>query len=171
MKITVNQNILLFAMFFSMQVFADPLMSPDWADKACKAFNSNPILTGELSKDWVNNHGGKGFKVVQLYRTDCGIKTKVEMRIVAKDGKAICEYGGKVKSSKLDFDVDYLMHSKTEYWKEMGAGQYGPMRAMFTGALKFDGPMFEAMSVMGPFEQFLLLPGKVPGDDKCPVNN
>jgi hypothetical protein len=24
------------------------------------------------------------------------------------------------------------------------------------------------MRVMGPFEQFLLMPGKVPGDDACP---
>ena len=26
-----------------------------------------------------------------------------------------------------------------------------------------------AMKVMGPFEQFLLIPGKVPGDDACPA--
>jgi hypothetical protein len=26
----------------------------------------------------------------------------------------------------------------------------------------------EAMSVIGPFDAFLLLPGKVPGDDACP---
>jgi hypothetical protein len=24
------------------------------------------------------------------------------------------------------------------------------------------------MKVMGPFEQFLLIPGKVPGEDACP---
>jgi len=146
-------------------------MSAEWADKACKSFNSNPILTGELANDWIKNNGGRGYKVVHLYRTDCGENTKVEMRIVAKGGKAICEYGGKVKAASLNLDMDYVMHSKTEYWKEMGAGQYGPMRAMFTGALKFDGPMFEAMSVMGPFEQFLLLPGKIPGDDICPPGN
>ena len=35
--------------------------------------------------------------------------------------------------------------------------------------LSFDGPMGEAMGNMGPFESFLLLVGKVPGDTAaCP---
>ncbi|HMR71111.1 MAG TPA: SCP2 sterol-binding domain-containing protein [Rubrivivax sp.] len=52
----------------------------------------------------------------------------------------------------------------------MGRGQYGPMRAMMFGALRFSGPKMEAMGVMGPFEQFLLLVGKVAGDSAaCPA--
>jgi putative sterol carrier protein len=48
-------------------------------------------------------------------------------------------------------------------------GMYGPMRAMMFGRLKFDGPYGEAMSNMGPFESFLLLVGKVPGETTaCP---
>jgi hypothetical protein len=40
---------------------------------------------------------------------------------------------------------------------------------MMFGRLSFSGPKMEAMSVMGPFESFLLLVGKVPGEtDRCP---
>jgi putative sterol carrier protein len=51
----------------------------------------------------------------------------------------------------------------------MGRGEYGPMRAMMFGRLAFEGPMGEAMGNMGPFEGFLQLVGKVPGDTtSCP---
>lgn len=43
------------------------------------------------------------------------------------------------------------------------------MGAMMTGKLKFQGPKAEAMGVIGPFDSFLLLAGKVPGDtSSCP---
>jgi len=157
------------AMLALSGVHAAPLLSADWAAKACASFNSNEILTKELASGWIKNDGGRGYKVVQMYRTDCGVASRVEMRIIPKDGKAICTYGGQVQATALNDDMDYLMHAGTREWREMGAGQYGPMRAMMGGALKFKGPMFEAMSVMGPFEQFLLLPGKVPGTDACPT--
>ena len=38
------------------------------------------------------------------------------------------------------------------------------MRAMMLGRLAFIGPKLEARSVMGPFENFLLLVGKVEGE-------
>ena len=61
------------------------------------------------------------------------------------------------------------MYADTERWREMGAGEYGPMKAMMFGRLQFDGPMWEAMKNMGPFEQFLLLVGKVDAStDSCP---
>jgi putative sterol carrier protein len=51
----------------------------------------------------------------------------------------------------------------------MGRGDYGPMRAMFMQRLGFDGPKLEAMGNMGPFENFLLLVGKVASETKtCP---
>jgi putative sterol carrier protein len=37
------------------------------------------------------------------------------------------------------------------------------------GKLKFVGPKVEAMKVMGPFETFLKLPGKIPFDKACPA--
>ena len=148
---------------------APPLMSTEWAQQACSYWNTNKQLTDELAEKWAKNDGGRGYKVIHMYRTDCGENTKVEMTISAKDGKALCTYGGKIVHTSLNYDSDYLMHAETKRWREMGAGEYGPMRAMLFGRLKFDGPKGEAMRVMGPFEQFLLMPGKVPGDDSCPA--
>jgi putative sterol carrier protein len=104
-----------------------------------------------------------------LYRTECGEATQTEMKIVPKDGKAICEYGGAVKAAKMDYKSDYQMHATTERWTEMGAGEYGPMKAMMFGKLKFVGPKVEAMKVMGPFETFLKLPGRIAFDKACPA--
>lgn len=161
---------LMLAGLISVNAQATPLMSAEWMSQACQAWNGNSILTTQLGEKWVKNDAGRGYKVVHMYRTDCGVASKVEMTIVSKDGKAICSYGGKVVHDKLNGSVDYVMNANTKQWREMGAGEYGPMRAMTFGRLKFDGPKMEAMGVMGPFEQFLLMPGKVPGDDACPAS-
>lgn len=153
----------------SLSVSAAPLMSAEWAAQACTYWNKTPALTTELAENWAKNHGNRGYKVVHMYRTDCGETTKVEMTIAIQEGKTICVHGGAVKHATLNYDMDYLMHAESKRWKEMGAGEYGPMRAMMFGRLKFDGPKAEAMSVMGPFEQFLLIPGKVPGEESCPA--
>ncbi|MBP6778574.1 MAG: SCP2 sterol-binding domain-containing protein [Piscinibacter sp.] len=148
---------------------AEPLMSDAWTAKACEQWNKTPILTDDLADKWIKNDGGKGFKVIQLYRTDCGEASRTELRVTRKDGKALCSYGGKVETVKLDSGVDYVMHASTARWTEMGRGDYGPMRAMMFGRLEFVGPKMEAMGVMGPFESFLLLVGKVEGDTTaCP---
>jgi putative sterol carrier protein len=148
---------------------APVLMSADWAREACQAWNADATLTKELfSSGWVANDKKRGYKVLQVYRTDCAGSPRVELRISAKDGKALCVAGGK-SDAKLDFDADYAMSAETVRWKEMGRGEYGPMRAMLFGRLSFDGPMGEAMGNMGPFESFLLLVGKVPGEAGCPA--
>ena len=147
------------------------LMTPDWMAQACAAWNKNAILTSELADKWVKNDKGRGYKIVHMYRTECGERAPVEMKIEGKDGKAVCTYGGKPQVTP-DYDVDYLMHAASDRWLEMGKGEYGPMRAMMFGRLQFSGPMLEAMSVMGPFEQFLLLVGQVPSDTgSCPTGN
>lgn len=146
-------------------------MSADWAAKACDAWNANDQLTTGLGGKWINNNAQRGYKIIHMYRTDCGDGVQSELRIVPKDGRAMCTYGGKVTVAKLNSSVDYLMHASTERWHQMGAGEYGPMKAMMFGRLEFKGPKMEAMSVMGPFEQFLLLAGKVPSnEDACPTN-
>ncbi|MGO9445124.1 MAG: SCP2 sterol-binding domain-containing protein [Thiobacillaceae bacterium] len=147
---------------------APPLMSVEWTAQACNAWNKDAVLTGGLADKWIHNDKGHGYKIIHLYRTDCGPSTMTELKIVAKDGKALCVYGGAVQSQP-DLDVDYEMNAETSRWHEMGAGEYGPMKAMMFGRLKFKGPKLEAMSVMGPFEAFLLLPGKIPGTDACPT--
>lgn len=148
---------------------APAMMSAEWTAQACDAWNKDPALTTGLGGDWIENDKNRGYKIIQMYRTDCGEQTRTELKIMAKDGKAQCVYGGAAQTAKMDHSVDYTMHATTERWNEMGAGEYGPMRAMTFGRLKFSGPKFEAMSVMGPFEAFMRLPGKIPGDKACPA--
>ena len=148
---------------------APNLMGAEWATAACEQWNRTPTLLDGLAAGWIKNDGGKGFKIIHLYRTECGEPSQVELRIAAKDGKAQCVYGGTVQNATMNTSVDYTMHASTQHWGEMGRGQYGPMRAMMFGALQFTGPKMEAMGVMGPFESFLLLVGKVPGETSaCP---
>ena len=152
----------------SQAALAAPLMSSEWAKQACTYWNTNSALTTELAEHWATNDKGRGYKIIHMYRTECGENSKVEMTISTKGGKTTCAYAGPIQHAALDFDVDYKMHAETKRWREMGAGEYGPMRAMMFSRLKFEGPKGEAMKVMGPFEQFLLIPGKVAGDDACP---
>lgn len=145
------------------------MMSVAWAKSACDAWNAEPVLTDKLVESgWVKNNANRGFKIMQIYRTECKDSPRVELRIAEQGGKARCTYGGKVETAKLDLTADYVMHAETARWQEMGRGEYGPMRAMMFGRLQFDGPSFEAMNNMDPFEKFLLLVGKVPGAAACP---
>ena len=78
-------------------------MSGAWAGAACAAWNQDPILTQDLVKSgWIKNDKGRGFKVMQVYRSDCGDKPTAEMRIALKDAKASCVYGGAPETAKLD---------------------------------------------------------------------
>ena len=145
-------------------------MSANWGGMACDAWNGNSALTEDLgASGWAENSGERGHKVLHLYRNDCGDTPSAELRIELKDGLAQCVYGGAVETTALNDNVDYVMHATTKRWQEMGAGDYGPMRAMMFGRLKFAGPKWEAMKNMGPFEHFLLLAGAVDADtDACP---
>lgn len=160
------------ALVSSVGQTAPIMMASDWAQEMCKAWNSDPVLTDKLVESgWIKNDKKRGYKVMQIYRADCEGSPRVELRVREKDGKTNCVYGGRAES-KLDSDVDYLMWADTARWNEMGKGEYGPMRAMFFQRLHFDGPMGEAMGNMGPFENFLLLVGKVPGDvAACPAKS
>lgn len=168
----LNVSAALFAVVLSAPVAAAPvLMSAEWAKDACEAWNKDPVLTDKLVESgWVKNDAGRGFKVMGVYRSDCGSTPTAELRVSLKDGKAMCVYGGAPETAKLDSAADYVMKAETARWVEMGKGDYGPMKAMMLGRLGFDGPMMEAMGNMGPFENFLLLVGKVPGETaSCPA--
>lgn len=155
---------------FATSAHAAPaMMSAEWTAQACDAWNKDASLTGGLSDKWIKNDKSRGYKIIHLYRTECGESTQSEMKIALKDGKAQCVYGGAVQNAKMEYESDYTMHATTARWDEMGAGEYGPMKAMMFGRLKFTGPKVEAMTVMGPFEAFLRLPGKIPGDKACPA--
>ena len=156
-------------LFASVAVAAPVMMSPEHAKGLCDAWNAEPILTNKLVESgWMKNDKGRGYKVMQIYRTDCATAPRVEMKVSEKGGKAICVASGKAEA-KLDLDSDYLMNATTQRWQEMGKGEYGPMKAMMFGRLQFDGPYGEAMGNMDPFESFLLLVGKVTSDAAmCP---
>lgn len=149
---------------------APTMMTAEWAQQMCGAWNADATLTGKLvESEWIRNDKGRGYKAMQIYRSDCADSPRIELRVSEKDGKAVCVYGGKAEST-LDARVDYVMWAETDRWVEMGKGEYGPMKAMFFQRLGFDGPMMEAMGNMAPFESFLLLVGKVPGDVAgCPA--
>lgn len=146
-------------------------MSAPWAEAMCAAWNADATLTGKLvESEWIKNDAGRGYKAMQIYRGDCPKSPRIELQVALRNNKAQCTYGGAAKSAKLDGGADYLMWAESARWREMGTGDYGPMRAMMFGRLNFEGPMFEAMNNMGPFESFLLLVGKVPGDwAACPA--
>jgi putative sterol carrier protein len=146
---------------------AAPYMSAEWAAEACKGWNANPELTSnaKMADGWIKNDKGRGYKTIHMYRTECGEAGKVEMKIQSQGGKAICTYGGPVAAKSMDYDVDYLMHAKTDDW----LSKMNPATAMMFGDLKFTGPKIEAMKVMGPFTEFLHLAAKIPGDKACPA--
>jgi putative sterol carrier protein len=136
----------------------------------CTAWNADAGLTDKLAESgWVGNAGTRGYKAMQIYRSDCPKSPRIELQIALKDSKARCVYGGAARTEKLDSGSDYLMWAETPRWREMGAGDYGAMKAMMFGRLNFEGPKMEAMNNMGPFGGFLLLVGKVPGEwAACP---
>lgn len=145
-------------------------MSSPWAKAMCSAWNEDATLTDKLVETgWIKNDAGHGFKIMQIYRADCPKSPRIEMQIELKENKAQCVYGGTARTAKLESSADYLMWAETPRWREMGAGEYGAMRAMMFGRLNFEGPKMEAMSNMAPFENFLRLVGKVQGDwAACP---
>lgn len=145
------------------------LMSPQWTAHFCEAWNKTPQLTEGLAGEWLHDDKGRGYKIVQMYRSDCGKASVVEVKIVPKDGKAWCVSGG-AATTPADFGVDFQMNASTQNWEGMGKGDPGPMWAMMSGKLAFQGPKTVAMRAMKPFESFLLLIGKVPYDaGTCPA--
>lgn len=146
------------------------MMSVEYISQFCDAWNSDELMTkGLADSEWVDNDGDKGFKIIQLYRKDCPESPRVEMQFERQDNKAICVYAGKIENPDLDRGSDYEMFADTKRWIEVGNGDYGPLKAMMFGRLKFKGPKIEAMGNMGPFKNFLLLFGRFPADTTiCP---
>lgn len=165
-RITLASCLLTLA-FTSVQ--AAEFMDAAWAKQACDAWNADgKLTTGLMDSDgysWIKNDNARGYKLVQMYRTDCGESTKVQLNISLQGDKATCTYGGAPDGKKMDPGYDYLMHANDADWTCMGEGKFGcgAMGAMASGKLKFTGPKMEAMKVMGPFEGFLQLTGKVAG--------
>lgn len=148
-----------------------PLMSKDWAAATCDAWNTNDTLKAGLGESgWAANNGDRDHKIMRIHRSDCDGAAKVELHIALEEGQARCTFGGLATGDELVRGVDYAMWATSSRWQEMGRGDYGAMKAMLTGRLKFDGPKGEAMSNMKPFGAFLRLVGAVDSDAQvCPA--
>ena len=153
---------------------ASDFMDASWAKNMCSQWNQNAGLSQQLGGEtWVDNNAGRGYKLIQLYRTECGASTKIQLTIKNQQGKAICTYGGKPNNQALDSKVDYVLHAKDKHWVCIGAGKFGcgAAGALSTGKLQLKGSMAEVKSVMQPFSTFLKLVGQVPGKkgaEHCP---
>ncbi|MFN3813273.1 MAG: SCP2 sterol-binding domain-containing protein [Aquificaceae bacterium] len=146
---------------FSAEVF----MGDEYAKALCNAWNNTPTLVSELGKSesWTTVLERKIF----LYREDCGSSKIIELIIKNEGEKAKCTYGGAAKDKRGK--DDFLMYAETKRWLEMGRKEYGPMKAMIFGRLKFEGPKGVAMKNMGPFEAFLDIIDEPQLDaSKCP---
>ncbi len=151
--------------FGSVALSANVFMGPEYAKDLCDVWNKTPTLVNELGKNekWSAVSERKLF----LYREDCGDAKQIQLTVRTEGGKAQCVYGGPAKDKRTK--DDFLMYAETKRWLEMGRKEYGPMRAMMFGRLKFEGPKGVAMANMGPFEAFLDIVDSPSHDaGKCP---
>jgi putative sterol carrier protein len=160
-----NLVIALAALTGAVSAQAAPLMSAEWAKEACAYWNSDGPLTTDLFEKWnAHDKDHSGYKVIHMYRSDCGGPAKkVELTISIKDGKTMCSYGGAVQHSTLR-NVDYQMGATTKRWMEWGKGQPNDIGMFDMAKLDFDkGSMTEAMQTMQPFKDFMVIAGRVAG--------
>jgi len=158
----------VFSLFASAAIAADSavMLSEPWGQAACEAWNADAVLSeGLFESGWVTNHkNNRGFRIIEIYRSDCPNSPHIQLKLVPQGKRAECAASGPM----FDKEWDFLMYAKTADWVAMGKGEVGPMGGMMTGKLKFDGSMWEAMQNMGPFKNFLLLFGKIPTSvDAC----
>lgn len=140
-------------------------MDGDYGKALCEEWNKTPQLVDQLGKSesWIAVSERKIF----MYREDCTDKKQIQLTIRNENGKAKCVYGGPAKDKREK--EDFLLYAETKRWLEMGRKEYGPMKAMMFGRLKFEGPKGVAMRNMGPFEAFLDIVDNPPHDaSKCP---
>jgi len=156
----------------SSMAMAVDFMDTEWAAQICEAWNESKDLTeglykvdsGNDSYSWIKNDAGRGYKLIQIYRSKCGEDSRIQLNIVMEEDKAICAYGGEPDGKEMDSSVDYVMYAKDKHWTCMGSGKCGVMGSMMKRRLRFKGPKMEAMQVMSPFGSFLRLTGEVPGE-------
>jgi putative sterol carrier protein len=161
----MKKAILLSLALVGSTLSANVFMGPEYAKELCEVWNKTPGLTEELrkSKSWMAVPERKIF----LYRKDCSPDKQIQLTIRNEGNKAVCVYRGPAKDKRGK--DDFLLYAQTKRWEEMGRGEYGPMKAIMLGRLKFEGPRGVAMKNVGPFEAFLTALGKPSYDaSKCP---
>ncbi len=147
-------------------VFATNIfMGPEYAKDLCKVWNDSPTLVNDLGKN--EKWSAVPERRIFIYRQDCSEGKQIQLTIKNEGGKAMCVYGGPAKDQRTK--DDFLMYAETKRWLEMGKKEYGPMKAMMLGRLKFEGPRGVAMANMGPFEAFLdAIDAPAHDSSKCP---
>lgn len=144
---------------FALNSNAAVMMSDAWGKAICAEWNKDQVLTTALS-DWMDNNGNRGYKVMLLSRLNCPKSIPVQMTIVKEGEDVICQ-DASLKNLEPDHNYDYSLSAETEDWREMGRGKIGAIYAMTSGALKFQGPRWEAFKNRTAFGNFLLLIGKI----------
>ena len=61
--------------------FSTEFMDQAWAKDMCDAWNKSETLTTGLSK-WATNNKDRGYKLIQVYRTQCNEESKIQLKII-----------------------------------------------------------------------------------------
>ena len=58
---------------------APVMMSPEWANDACNAWNADPVLTQKLHESgWDANHKNRGYKILRIARTQQEVTREID---------------------------------------------------------------------------------------------
>ena len=177
-RLKIKRMVLVFFILWMPLSLSADFMDKEWAELVCQTWNENDVLGRELGllpsdgvvgTQWIANDGGRGYKVIQLYRTECGAASKVQLTIINKGDNAFCQYGGRPDGKILDIEMDYIMHASDSDWDCIINAKWGcgAMGAIISGKLKLEGPKLEVMNTVEPFARFLRLLGTVKGDKKA----
>jgi len=141
----------LLAIVFAQSSFADTNALAD-------DFNKSDGPSELVSSGWVENDGGKNFKIVQIFVNHSF--QSIELHI-DKSGKIITWIdSARSTDSSIDVDVDYQFFADIEDWRMISKGENDFMYHLTVGGLAFKGPMMEAMSKMQAIDQLLLIIAK-----------
>ena len=119
-------------------------LTPEWIAEYAHYWNQNETLINSL----------KNFNARIKYYIEGGDQPPVYIHVEGGEVKNC----GIANGGKYDFE----MWATPDDWKTIVSGEMGPKAAMLTKKLKFKGSMITAMKYMGPFQESLILMGKVP---------
>ena len=141
----------LLASAFALPSFAD-------TNTLAEVFNKSNGPSELTNSGWVNNDGGKGFKIIQIFVNQSF--QSIELHI-DKSGKIITWIdSARSADSSMNADVDYQFFADIEDWLIISKGENDFMYHLTVGGLTFKGPMMEAMSKMQAIDQLLLIIAK-----------
>ena len=141
----------LLASTLSFSSFAD-------IEKLVHDFNASHGPSELVDSDWVENDGGKNFKIVQAFVNNSFISIELH---IDKSGKIVTWIDqARTTDSTINPDVDYQLFADFEDWQVIAKGENDFMHHLTVGGLTFKGPMMEAMSKIQVIDQLLLIIAK-----------